>query len=894
MLAQILFRKRSGFQDIPPWLKIISMNLEIKPGFFAPRIRFALASLLIAGLLLFLFLPRNDGSFRAVPAQTALLLECKGLLRARIMIDKMPDLLWREVLHSTLFNRCFEAVYSALQLFKHDPKVLSAFAKNKSMAAFSLHPADSLHALFVLELDEDLNLEKALKTNKHTPKYFPHQFHGNDIFTVYLSKTEQLEVAVSGRLLLFSHRATLVEDALAQLENAHNWWADRPLIHDLPDATLRFHLRPSALAEQLRSQMKPHWRSLPDLLARNIEWLGLSWDGTELKTLAETNGFLSNLSNWGETPGNLIFNVLPDNTAFLARTGLGNIPDFFRKIGQERSGDFEQYVEPWAGAEAAFAVTEPLSPGLTGDRLVLIAVHDSAMAVSKLRAYGKANGTLPAATGTYQMFEVLCFQNSSLLKPLLGDDEAFRNPVCCLVGGYAVFAPDRSSLEVFLDKYLVNQTLAANTDFLQLQQKIPIKGPASSLLNTTYLPGLMQNITSANVAPSFTRIGFIHAVLQPRSGRKAQLTLSTQALSQPFTETDILWKVGLSKPMATQPYLVEQPTGKTVVLIQDLDNNLHCLDAQNGTSVWNRSLPQPIRSEVNGVDFYDSGAKCYTFSTSTHLYMVDEKGRDVEGFPFKLSATATNGATVVNFDKDTKLSYFVACENGKIYGFGHWGKPLDGWNALPANGNVRQPILHFQHNGKDYLAVLTDAGLLSVYGRNGTLRFDPVQLSEAKQGGFSSPLQVDLDASSPRIYCANTGGKVFACDLQGNVSSWQVGNPGSVIAFGQLTGDARFEWAVLEGKNLIAGVFPDGTNTRASQIFKTRLPEKQHLLFFSKNNRIGTVNTQGRRLWLLDKKGNTIAGFPLGGNTEFRLTRLNGVDMLVSGNINGVWAYRLR
>jgi len=877
------------------------------------RLLFALASILIAALLLFLFLPRNVGAFRALPAQTSFLLECNGLLRAKILTDKTPDTHWREVMHSSLFDRCFDDTEAALQLFKHDPNIFRAFAKNKALAAFSLHPADSLHALFALELDEDFDLERVLKTNKLTPKYFPHQFHGNDIFNVHLSKTERLEVAVSGRLLLFSRRATLIEDALAQLENTHNWWADRPYISDLPEATLRLHLRPAALAEQWRNQMNPRWRGLPDLLARNVAWFGLSWDGKEMQTLAETNGFLSSLSSWGETPANSIFNVLPDNTAFLARVGLGHIPEFFREIGDGRASDFEQYVLPWVGAEAAFAVTEPLSPSLTGDRLLLLSVRDSALAVSKLRAFGKERGTMPIASGPYQMFEMFGFQSSSLLKPLLNDDEAFRNPVCTFVDGFAVFAPDRSSLEIFLDKYLVNQTLAANTDFLQLQQKATQKGFASFLLNTAYLPSLLRNISGIEGEASFAKTGFIAAEWLPGLGRKAKPVLVSQALSQPLAETDILWKSVLVAPVITQPYLVEQPEGKIFVLVQDLKNNLHCLDAQNGESSWSRPLPDRIFSDIRGIDFYGNGMQCYTFSTASQIFTLDEKGRDVQGFPFKLPAPATNAVTVVDFDKSTKFNYFVVCDNGKIYGFGHLGRPLEGWNgvAIPAfakdkttvdkketrgENPVRQPILHFQHKGKDYLAVLTESGLLSVFGRDGALRFEPVLLEketaeENETWLFTSPMKVDLGAPAPRIYCANTAGKIFACDLQGKVSAQQVGKPGSLVSFGQLTGDASFEWAALGEKSLRIGTWGKGVIATSS---KAQFPDRKPQIFIPKNQRIGLVDPQRRRVWLLDEAGKTMAGFPLGGNTVFEFGLLNGVNMLVVGNGNGVWAYRVR
>ncbi|MDO8367465.1 MAG: DUF3352 domain-containing protein, partial [Saprospiraceae bacterium] len=786
------------------------MSLENSPNTRTRRMLLALISFLIAALLLYLFLPRNKGLYRAVPAQTSLLLECKGLLRTKILTDKTADPRWREVLRSTLFERCFEDVDAAIRLFKHDPNLLKAFAQDKALVAYTLHPADSLHAFFILELEAEFDLEKSLKTNELTSKFFTHQFHGNDIFTVYLSKTEHLELAVSGRLLLFSRRATLVEDALAQLENAHNWWADRPYLSDLPDATLRVQLRPSALAEQWRNQMNPRWRGLPDMLARNVEWFGLSWDGNEIKTLAETKGFLGNLGSWSETPNNAIFNLLPHNTAFLARTGLSNIPEFFRQIGDGRAGDFEQYVLPWVGAEAAFVITEPLSPALSGDRLLLLAVGDSAKAVNSLRAFGKERGTMPIASGPYQMFEVLAFQSSSLLKPLLGDDEAFRNPVCALLHGYAIFAPDRSSLEIFLDKYLVNHTLATNTDLLQLQQKLPQKGPASFLLNAAYLPGLLHNISAGKTATSLSKTGFFAAELYSGSGRSMEIKLASQALSQPILETDILWKSVIAAPLITQPFLVEQPEGKTFALIQDLKNNLHCLNAQNGENFWSRPLPDPILSDIRGIDFYGNGTKYYTFSTAEQIYTLDEKGRDVQGFPFQLPARATNAVTVVDFDKTQRFNYFVACENGRIYGFGHMGRPLEGWNAFAVQGFVRQPILHFQHKGKDYLAVLTETGLLSVFGRDGALRFPPVQLEGIPEGSegivnYFSSLAVDLGSTTPRIYTSNTEGQVFACDLQGKVSTCKVASPGTVAACGQLIGDPRFEWAAFEGKDLTVG-----------------------------------------------------------------------------------------
>jgi len=112
-----------------------------------------------------------------------------------------------------------------------------------------------------------------------------------------------------------------------------------------------------------------------------------------------------------------------------------------------------------------------------------------------------------------------------------------------------------------------------------------------------------------------------------------------------------------------------------------------------------------------------------------------------------------------------------------------------------------------------------------------------------------------------------------------------------LVSFGQLTGDASFEWAALGEKSLRIGTWGKGVIATSS---KAQFPDRKPQIFIPKNKRIGLVDPQRRRVWLLDEAGKTMAGFPLGGNTVFEFGLLNGVNMLVVGNGNGVWAYRVR
>jgi hypothetical protein len=186
--------------------------------------------------------------------------------------------------------------------------------------------------------------------------------------------------------------------------------------------------------------------------------------------------------------------------------------------------------------------------------------------------------------------------------------------------------------------------------------------------------------------------------------------------------------------------------------------------------------------------------------------------------------------------------------------------------------------------------VLTDGGLLSVFGRDGTLRFPPVELSAGAEGTFGQ-LYTDAGSTAPRIYVGHSGGYMFACNLQGKVERQSTGQGASAAVFGQLTGDERLEWAYWQGKVLRVG---EWGAKGPKKLFSTSFAQKQQEVFFLPGARIGTVDKREKRVWALDAKGQTLPGFPLGGNTVFDIGPLNGAQVLTVGNATSVWAYRVR
>ncbi len=865
--------------------------------------RIAVILLPLAALLAVLLFVRGETtSFHAMPSQAAVVLEWRSFFETGKLAKSTADPAWDEVLNTTLFRNARHDVAAAAKLFQHDAALSIAFERQKMLAGLTLNKSDSLHGLFALDAGLELDIQNLFGSNSSTNRIFPSVFHGHTLYTIHLTKHERLVVTAVDQLLLFSRYSYLVEDAITQLEGASSWWADRKLLPDLyADAPLRVFFRPAAIAAQYDNNMAGAWSQVPTMLEENVEWLGLAWDGKHMTGLAETNGFFGSMAAWGEAEPGDIFTVLPDNTALLAKASFANPRVFFDKIKKDESADFEQYILPWAGNEAAWVLTEPFSQEMRDDQFIVLAARDSAVALERLRDYASQRGALRMEE--YHTFEVFEFVSQSLLKPIVGSSKNFRNPSCALIGRYVVFANTRSATELWIDKYIVSQTLANDTDFLQWQQKMPAGANSAQLLtNAAYLPLLLKNLFDTQRAVfdaadvrAFTNAGFVGMDIEPLGNNRATVHLAAQPQTEAkATTTSILWKTSLAAVAATQPFVIAPAPENdgAAIVVQDVRHELYRLDA-GGAVVWRRQMEGPILGSVQGIDFWANQTVCYLFNTADRIWLLDDKGRDVEGFPLELHSPATNGVTVVDFDNTLKFNYFIACSNGNLYGYDQFGRSLPGWNPQGGVGRIRHPLLHFQHKNKDYLAVLNEAGKLFVFGRNGAERFPAVQFSGKNFG----PPQADAVSKSPRIVCANGAGTVFVCNLDGGVFNMQVGKGGAAqanLAFSPLGGDARYEYAVLKDKNLSANGY-EGAALKT--LFQTQWPAPQDTLFAVSQNRLGTLSRAKRQIFMLDGRGAVHPDFPLAGTTPFvvsDLFRKGGGQVLVVGDGSSVYAYKIR
>lgn len=858
------------------------------------RARIGLLSILLSFLLVYLFLlPRNPGAYRAVPGYAALLLEFNGALDASRLTGSLSDQPWKDVLNTPVFRQCWADVNTLENIVHHDQDVRKALAFNKLLAAFSLHPADSLHPVLILDVRKEIPLEQLLHAHPEHLRFFPYSFHGHTLFTVHLSETASFVLAEKNGLLFGSAFSYLVEDALSQTEKTGGWWAQNKNIGDLaPKAPLRIFLRPDKWRGQQTAEITP--ALLPDIgrLAGNLSWIGWAWDGRKVSVAGESSGFMSDIRYWNGASPARVGTILPDNTSLLFWSGFDRRNLFFEKFNNGRSfSDFEHFTLPWIDNEMATGFLEPVSPALRENSFLLFSTFDGQKAQEMLRNFGESRGMIMHdRTG---IFEIFGFQSNSFIAPFLsGGETEFQTPFCAVAGEYVVVAPNRHVLENVLEKYIANQTLAQQPDFLRLAETFQKTDRALFLMNGAYLPKLLQallpnpGVSAKASAKALGATGWISLEINPGYGQSLKIQGGHAMLSAPPPQSDVYWETPLLGPVAGPVSLVAQPgmDKKWRLLVQDQASQLYCMKP-DGTVEWQRRTGAPLLSQPIAADYFKSGRNAYVFNTPQDLWLLDEYGKDVDGFPVHLKANAVSGLTAVDFDRNKEYCYFINSENNNVYGFDFHGKSLSGWNPLKTGSKSVCPLVHFQFDGKDYLVRLSVDGQLNVYDRSGNPRFPAVQL----QGTFTETPVIDFVSGEVRILCLSTSGDIYACSSNGTLTpvvksgfagkkplKWVICNTGEASVI-----------ALTAGKHL--GLFKWNAG-HLSRYFTGTLPfECDHLS--NNGNFLGIVNTRRHSLALLDLKGRVQEGFPLAGDTLFVVIPGNNQQLLVSGNRSAVCAY---
>lgn len=779
---------------------------------------------------------------------------------------------------------------------------LEHFLKNRNaLWCVSLSGASRYNSIFITASNNSFEL-MALQLLSKKYEHSVRDYSEAKIHSFTSDKNEYLSFSTYKNLLIISDSKTLVEESVRQINGTFN------LKNDLNFKKLKETANPKDLANvYLQLSEMPNWLKtlIPNGDANFVSKLGnwaefdlqlydreLSLNGITLSP--NTDPFLLSTFEGINPQKTSAEKWIPQNTGLWIAYTFQDAEHYHRNYEKylQQKGSLSKYKQilsslnidaqsillPWVDTEMGLLYT-----GIASDQLNKVAyfkARSTEMAESELTKISDPN-----YIEGYRGFIIKKLAPLNLLTRFYGPlFQDFNKPYYFISNDFVWFSESESVIKDFINDLIANKSLGANPSYQNLVSKTTsrshIKVVASNPAFLELAARQFGRLKKKEIENSKEVLGnFKWALLQFDVKKDATFT-NFLLLNEPKIEEEVSrqWSTVMEAPALSEPqFVLNHNNKKYEILIQDRNNTLYLID-RSGKILWNRTMDGPIMGKIKQVDLYKNNKLQFVFNTSSSLFIIDRLGRDIDNFPVKLSSPASAAVGVFNYDRARNYR-FVIPVGKKLLNYGKDGKKVRGWNFKTADGIIiSQPQL-FTAGGKDIISFLSESGTVYLLNRKGENRYDPILDLEDLKPPFYLRLGKDLKTSE--LISNTIDGEMAVISFKGNVDR--------VYLDQDYTAD---EFLYFDEKYIIShqnSLIVKSETLPWKVDLEEDISQKPKAMIFGGNFYAATYSEDAEGIYLFDKKGDLVKGFPVFGQNKFSIGSLkqNGVLNIITSTKDG-------
>ena len=727
------------------------------------------------------------------------------------------------------------------------------------------------------------------------------------------SSSDTLFLAVKSGLMLCSSSAVLITDAIVQVEKETD-------VRQVPgfqrvmlasgkneDKLFVVFANLQSLLKTILAERGAHLSGMIATLAGTAGGdIYLNEDGLVLSGYTETIDSSEFLYKYKSIPPREFhtYKILPSATALFETLILPISPSplhpFSPSSDDRRTSDYAVKLRPFISEEITRAIIDIRERPVADNTLIIYELNNREQ-VEKL---------LLEETGSE--IEILYFQPDDQVKVSVYKTP-FRGMAEIIIPGFANGVDD--SYFTFYDNFLItgssfatisrllydnllNKTLANDLVYRDFETTLPSRAgyyffcvPARI---TDYLAGFLNEDIIKALKSNRESINKIQAAGYQFASSNGMIynSLSVRFKEEVREESTTEWETLLDTIAGIKPFFfTNHITGAKEIFIQDMKNNAYLINAA-GRVLWKVPLNERIAGNIYMIDYFRNGKYQILFSGKNYLHLLDRNGNYVERYPVKLRSPATNSLALFDYDNNLNYRLFIAGEDKLIYSYEKTGNVVKGWKPFRTSGFVNSEISYFKVSGKDYLVASDD---VSVYflDRTGNKR---VTLREAVSRSKGSALRLNA-GNEPYLVCTSPDGTIQNIYFDGTVKK---------ITIKSFSVDHSFDIFDVDGNGFGEYIFIDKGilylyDYRKSEMFSREFGSDQlggpiNFVFSSSERKIGMFDINKRLIYLIDKNGETMKGFPLRGASMFSIGKLSdksGWHLIVGGTDRFLYNYKI-
>jgi hypothetical protein len=416
----------------------------------------------------------------------------------------------------------------------------------------------------------------------------------------------------------------------------------------------------------------------------------------------------------------------------------------------------------------------------------------------------------------------------------------------------------------------------------RLSEDFIFQQPASNLLymvNIPYLSEMVKPTWKEGIRRLLEQIGEgvypLDRLTAQFSAHRGGLFFSNVSLHSQGGEASRLhrhlWELRLDTTAHTPPFgMKNHVDGSMEIVVQDVNGTFYLVD-RFGKVLWKKPVKGLVNSPVYQVDRYKNGRLQYLFSTPSHLHLIDRNGKDVEGFPKRLSSETQTGISVVDYEADRNYRILFVGDDQRVYNFSVDGRRVGGWLLPELDQPAASAVQYLKLGSRDYLVVVDEGGKPYFFDRRGKRRMN---VPEAFRLAPRNPVFTLEQRERKHFVALGPEGTVLQMDENGAVESFVLDSLGPGAGFllvkPALGKDPVYIFADQEQ---LRGFDRLGTPLFSQALSGQAALPLQQLRVGQETFIALTAEGQGQ-LYFFDKTGRLLVPFPLPGEKGLSLVSL--------------------
>ena len=447
-----------------------------------------------------------------------------------------------------------------------------------------------------------------------------------------------------------------------------------------------------------------------------------------------------------------------------------------------------------------------------------------------------------------------------------------------ILDNFFVFSENEEVTQNIINSYLLNNCLSSTSHYKEALSQLSdessllvmklngdYSGAISTLLKTEIAPVSFKKYPIAILQFNYDR-DFAHVNFVCKEASKS----NSKKVAGKVTQIN---SIQLENELLNDPaFFSNHRTGGKDIVVQDVTNKMYFISS-GGKILWTKKLKNPILGKIEEVDLLRNGKKQLAFTTKNNFYILDRTGRAVAPFPKKFRDEITQGISVFDYDNNRKYRFVITQGKEPLMLDGK-GKKVKGFKFKKTKSNIVFPPQHFRIKSKDYIIIAEENGKLNILSRIGKPR-----VTVSKTFDFSNT-PITLEKS--KLVVINKDNSKNSVGLDGKT----ITNKLKVTSY-HFTVKGKTKVTLDDNLMRINGVLielPFGIYTAPT------------ISIVNRKTYISITETQENKVYVYNKSGNLLSGFPVYGTSIIDLgdlTKNGKTNFLVKGADKNIILYEI-